>query len=196
MVGNSANKSKTEIAWLWITQGFEFDSVLLSTEVGISRNYASKLVGKWHESGHLTLMGCKGVTRYYRVNQTAISSIPPGWGAEPVSTREKRRAPMKSRQQKMWNSMKINKTVTKLTLSMASGATLRSVDGYIHALVKTGYLKQLNSSCSDKRMPSRYMLVRNTGRHAPIVRRNGCWDQNQQRLYPFLVEEGEHGNVA
>ena len=196
MVGSRANKNKTEIAWLWITQGFEFDSVLLSKQVSVTRNYASRLVKKWHESGHLMLIGCQGVTRYYRVNQTAISSMPPGWGAEPVSTNEKRHAPMKSRQQKMWNSMKINKTVSKSGLVMSSGATVHTVAGYLLALVNTGYLKRLNSTCSDKHMPSRYVLVRDTGRYAPIVRKNGCWDQNQQRLYPFLVEEGEHGNVA
>lgn len=43
---------------------------------------------------------------------------------------------------------------------------------------------------------AKYQLLRDTGRFAPIVRQNGCWDQNQQRLYPFLVEEEKHGHVA
>ncbi|WP_128342251.1 hypothetical protein [Aeromonas caviae] len=190
-----STKTKMSLAWQWMCQQEVFDSVTLSQQVELSRNYASHLVRKWHESGHLTQHGRQGATFYYEVSQRATTQ-PPGWGAEPISTRKKRRGKRKSRQQKMWNSMKISRTFTKLELVMTADTTARTVEGYIHALVKAGYLKMLSPAIPSKNIPTKYLLLRDTGRFAPMRRKNGCWDQNQQRLYPYLVEEGTHGNVA
>ncbi|HEB4980873.1 TPA: hypothetical protein R0E67_004479 [Aeromonas dhakensis] len=79
---------------------------------------------------------------------------------------------------------------------MTSNSTSNHAAIYTKALTKAGYVKVLAKAMPHLGEVAKYRLLRDTGRHAPIVRRNGCWDQNQQRLYPFLVEEGEHGNVA
>jgi len=187
---------KRETAWRWICQQQVFDSVLLSKHIDVSRNYASHLVKKWHESGHLKLCGNEGATKHYAVNMQLIDTTPPGWGKEPVSTRKKRKTKRKSGQQKMWNTMKISRSFSKLELVMTTNATPRTVEGYIHQLVKAGYLKVLAAAAPHKGIASKYLLTRDTGRHAPIVRKTGCFDQNQQRFYPFLVKEGADENVA
>ena len=86
-----------------------------------------------------------------------------------------------------------------MTASIGEG----TAQNYISKLLKAGYITVVAKV--DQSLPVRerkglrgcYRLIRNTGRLAPIVRDDGCWDQNQQVLYPNQNEGSSHEqNVA
>lgn len=92
--------------------------------------------------------------------------------------------------------MKISRMFTLTELAMTSNSTSNHAGVYAKALAKAGYVKVQAKAMPHRGEVAKYQLLRDTGRFAPIIRKNGCWDQNQQRLYPFLVEEEKHGHVA
>lgn len=116
--------------------------------------------------------------------------------------RPKCRNKRKTNQQKMWNTMKISRFFTLTDLMLTAETGQKQAWFYTDRLVKAGYVKVLFKVDSLLPVPARhgltgrYQLVRDTGRYAPLCRDHGCWDQNQQQLYPFQREEETHGNVA
>jgi hypothetical protein len=87
---------------------------------------------------------------------------------------------------------------------MTSNASLKSIDKYLSALERAGYVKCVNrrKNANGKYQVMGkyrvYMLLNNTGRLYPIVRKDGCWDQNEQQLYPFneTIKENNNEKVA
>lgn len=197
-----SGKSKTEEAWLWMCKqdSFDLSELLAATEIKQANIYA--VMRRWLASGHIHCV-VEGELRQREVfgcNRYQVLDLnnPPKFGTNqsPVKSRVKRKNRRKTTQQKMWNTMKISRAFTLNELAMTSNSTSNHAAIYTKALTKAGYVKVLAKAMPHLGEVAKYRLLRDTGRHAPIVRRNGCWDQNQQRLYPFLVEEGEHGNVA
>ncbi|XLU05043.1 hypothetical protein Aeroheme_02173 [Aeromonas sp. DSM 116730] len=98
--------------------------------------------------------------------------------------------------------MKISGRFTLADLMLTANVSQRQAWHFTNCLVKAGYVNVLYKV--DKFLPvrartgltGRFQLVRDTGRHSPICRANGCWDQNQKQLYPFLMEGDKHGHVA
>ncbi len=112
------------------------------------------------------------------------------------------RSKRKTVQQKLWNTMKISRRFTLTDLMITANTNRNTAWHYTNQLVLAGYVRlavRVNPrlSVQDKYgLTNIYQLIRDTGRFSPMKRENGCWDQNQQRLYPFQFEEGEHGHVA
>ncbi|CAJ1920363.1 hypothetical protein [Aeromonas veronii] len=192
-----SGKSKTESAWLWMCGKLEFDIPTLRKDLGMGANHAHQLVNRLLSTGHVNI-AVQGASRTASRYQVCIpqEKLPDEIDGRKAGRWAKKRATKKTSRQKMWNTMKISRTFGLIELAMTSNTATNSASIYTRSLVKAGYLKVLVAAVPHKGIASKYLLTRDTGRHAPIVRRNGCWDQNQQRLYPFLVEEGEHGNVA
>lgn len=196
------DKSKTEEAWLWMCKqdSFALRELLAATEIKQANVYG--LMRRWLASGHIHCV-VKGDLRQREVfgcnrYQVLDARHPPKFGTNqrPYTSRQKRTSRRKTTQQKMWNTMKISRVFTLTELAMTSNSTSNHAAIYAKALTKAGYVKVQTKAKPHRGEVAKYLLLRDTGRHAPIVRKNGCWDQNQQRLYPFLVEEGTHGNVA
>lgn len=94
----------------------------------------------------------------------------------------------KTKRQKMWNAMKMHKHFTRLDLQMTAEVTDSHAKSYLSALHKAGYVSFLvktKAGQKSKGKLSRYSLLRNTGQLAPLVRKTGIWDQNEQAFYPF-----------
>jgi len=94
----------------------------------------------------------------------------------------------KTKQQKMWNAMKMHKHFTRQDLQMTAEVTDSHAKSYLSALHKSGYvsfLLKVKAGQKSKGKLSRYSLLRNTGKLAPLVRKTGVWDQNEQVFYPF-----------
>lgn len=94
----------------------------------------------------------------------------------------------KTKQQKMWNAMKMHKHFTRLDLQMTAEVTDSHAKSYLNALHKAGYVRflvKVKAGQKSKGRLSRYSLLRNTGKLAPLVRKTGAWDQNEQIFYPF-----------
>ena len=197
-----SDKSKTEEAWLWMCKqdSFDMSELLAATDVKQANLYA--LMRRWLASGHLHCV-VEGTLRQREVfgcNRYQVSDVnqPPKFGTNqrPYTSRKKRKSRRKTSQQKMWNTMKISRVFTLAELVMTSDSTSNHAGTYAKALTKAGYVKVQARAMPHRGEVAKYQLLRDTGRFAPIVRKNGCWDQNQQRLYPFLVEEEAHGHVA
>ena len=195
-------KSKTEEAWLWMCKqdSFDMSELLAATDVKQANLYA--LMRRWLASGHLSCV-VEGPLRQREVfgcNRYQVSDVnePPKFGTNQGTciSRKKRKSRRKTSQQKMWNTMKISRVFTLTELAMTSNSTSIHAGVYAKALAKAGYVKVQAKAMPHRGEVAKYQLLRDTGRFAPIVRQNGCWDQNQQRLYPFLVEEEKHGHVA
>lgn len=196
------DKSKTEEAWLWMCKqdSFDMSELLAATDVKQANLYA--LMRRWLASGHLNCV-VEGPLRQREVfgcNRYQVSDVnePPKFGTNQgtCTSRKKRKSRRKTSQQKMWNTMKISRVFTLTELAMTSNSTSNHAGVYAKALAKAGYVKVQAKAMPHRGEVAKYQLLRDTGRFAPIVRQNGCWDQNQQRLYPFLVEEEKHGHVA
>lgn len=196
------DKSKTEEAWLWMCKqdSFDMSELLAATDVKQANLYA--LMRRWLASGHLSCV-VEGALRQREVfgcNRYQVSNVnePPKFGTNQGTciSRKKRKSRRKTSQQKMWNTMKISRVFTLTELAMTSNSTSNHAGVYAKALAKAGYVKVQAKAMPHRGEVAKYQLLRDTGRFAPIVRQNGCWDQNQQRLYPFLVEEEKHGHVA
>lgn len=140
----------------------------------VTRRYITKDL----EDGLLTYQARAGARPVFN-----RSGRPTGQG---VNNRTK-----KSARQRIWNSLKILNTCSMDQIMLTSDASLNSVSKYMQALEKAGYVK-----CTNRRKQPDgrrkvvgkyrvYMLLRNTGRLYPIVRGEGCWDQNQQNLYSY-----------
>ncbi|MFM5757766.1 hypothetical protein [Aeromonas hydrophila] len=196
------DKSKTEEAWLWMCKqdSFDMSELLAATDVKQANLYA--LMRRWLASGHLSCV-VEGPLRQREVfgcNRYQVSDVnePPKFGTNQGTciSRKKRKSRRKTSQQKMWNTMKISRVFTLTELAMTSNSTSNHAGVYAKALAKAGYVKVQAKAMPHRGEVAKYQLLRDTGRFAPIVRQSGCWDQNQQRLYPFLVEEEKHGHVA
>lgn len=197
-----SDKSKTQEAWLWMCKqdSFALRELLAATELKQANVYG--LMHRWLESGHIhcVVEGALRQREVFGCNRYQVSDVnePPKFGTNqgPYTSRKKRKSRRKTSQQKMWNTMKISRVFTLAELAMTSNSTSNHAGTYAKALTKAGYVKVQTRAMPHRGEVAKYHLLRDTGRFAPIVRKNGCWDQNQQRLYPFLVEEGAHGNVA
>lgn len=105
-----------------------------------------------------------------------------------------RRQSRKTKQQKMWNAMKMHRHFTRIDLQMTADATNSHASLYLNALHKAGYVRFLvkaKAGVQNNGTLSRYSLLRNTGKLAPLVRKTGVWDQNEQAFYPFESTGGD-----
>jgi len=110
----------------------------------------------------------------------------------------------KTGRQKIWNSLKIQRVVSVADLVCLAAVTEANASLYLRKLVKSSYVRvrhAVNTALPNseiKGQTSTYQLLRDTGRLCPIVRKDGCWDQNEQQLYPFngMNKENHHDQMA
>ena len=207
MVGKSIN-SNAEAAWRWMCQQDSFDLLEVAEGSPLKLRNIYLVVRSWLASGHLRCVYQKPFgssvsfrgSRYQVVETAGDPAF--GSGNRKTKQRQKRRIHRKTVQQKMWNTMKISRFFTLTDLMLTAETGQKQAWFYTDRLVKAGYVKVLFKVDSLLPVPARhgltgrYQLVRDTGRYAPLCRDHGCWDQNQQQLYPFQREEETHGNVA
>ncbi|AXV19532.1 MULTISPECIES: hypothetical protein [Aeromonas] len=188
-------------AWEWMCQQETFLIKDVIAVTGMSEAHIYKVVRDWLAAGHLIKHPDGVVSRpaYFKV--VSAQYMPP-IGKSSGQKRPKCRNKRKTNQQKMWNTMKISRFFTLTDLMLTAETGQKQAWFYTDRLVKAGYVKVLFKVDSLLPVPARhgltgrYQLVRDTGRYAPLCRDHGCWDQNQQQLYPFQREEETHGNVA
>ena len=109
----------------------------------------------------------------------------------------------KTNRQKLWNNMKISRkfTISELLSTISVGES--TARNFVTYLLKTGYVVEKSRLPSKKRLSVmngkeiEWLLIRDTGRLAPIVRKDGCWDQNEQKMYLFpIVQNGRSQQVG
>jgi len=191
----------TARAWQWMCEQEVFVIKDVVAITGMSEPHIYKVVKDWLSSGYLIKNPAGIATKPAWFKVACLNKAPP-IGKSSGRKRPKCRSKRKTNQQKMWNTMKISGRFTLADLMLTAGVGQRQAWYFTDRLVRAGYVKVLFKvdnflPVMERRgLTGRFQLVRDTGRHAPVCRSNGCWDQNQQRLYPFLVEEEKHGHVA
>lgn len=197
-------ETKTTEAWRWCCQRPTFTRRELVEANNISNSYADKMLARWIKSHSVEICTTKQPRLF-----SAIPSNPPPFGKGSNSRLrgpcERKRNYRKTGRQKIWNSIKISRRFTLADLIATCGVNRTVAWCYVEGLVRAGYVKTLHRRehhlpLSD-RTPSRYQLLRDTGRYAPMLRKDGVWDQNEQRLYiyelpPVRARGGEYENVA
>lgn len=205
MVGKSINSS-AETAWYWMCQQESFDLLELVAASPLKLGNVYLVVRRWLASGHLRCVYQKPFGRRVSFRGSRYQVIDPsrvpqfGSGDRQTKHRKKRRIQRKTVHQKMWNTMKISRFFTLGDLAITAGVDDSGASTYTTFLIRAGYVRQVEKieRFKVKGDQNRYQLIRDTGRFAPMVRakQRGCWDQNEQRFYPFDVKEAPHEYVA
>jgi hypothetical protein len=89
-------------------------------------------------------------------------------------------------QSRIWQSMRVLLRFDSGDLVVTTEATDRTVQTYLRALHRAGYVRMLKRQAGGRPgSRSLYQLVRDSGPLAPVVRQDGSgvWDQNTQQLH-------------
>jgi predicted ArsR family transcriptional regulator len=188
---DAVTQDRRSAAWQYIKSHAQFTVPELASAIGMDLEQCRTSVNQWRKQGYIRHIGGPGVPgrpkRFARVDGSGEPRVGKG-NNEGMPLRNQR---SKTGRQKMWNSMKISRSFTASDLTLTGGICRKSADEFIRKLLDAGYLSavhRVDTSKSNREIQgqiSSYRLIRDTGRLAPMVRKQGCWDQNQQRLYPF-----------
>ncbi len=175
----------TDVAWRLMCNKGVFTSQQIADELEIARNRITNLTNRLLKQAVIEQVDTAGRNRKFRVctNQDEVIL---GTGHAQQDRKPQVYKKSTGRQQ-IWNSIRINRKVDrKLIQVTTTNVSKNGISAYLKALADTGYLKPLNSiKGGAKSCCLRFMLMRDSGRFNPIVRKNGVWDQNTQTFYPF-----------
>ncbi|MCX9564934.1 hypothetical protein IG518_20580, partial [Vibrio cholerae] len=93
----------------------------------------------------------------------------------------------KGYEQKLWNNMKIEQVFSIKSITSTLDIKESTANRFVKKLQKAGYLVRVINGrrVASNEFNYRYRLIKDTGRLAPLSRRNGLWDLNEQKFYPF-----------
>ncbi|WP_283132507.1 hypothetical protein [Enterovibrio norvegicus] len=186
-----ANESQRQKAWEYLLENPNIESNTLAAAIGMDKNMCRDTLRYWQERGWVEQVGGRGTTNDPMRFSTTLDAKPL-WGGEARKGFSVKKHYKKNKRQMLWNNMKIERKFTAHSIVSSINVALPTAYDYIRTLVKAGYIELLPGSRRSRRLDTmkyRYLLVRDTGRLAPIARKNGCWDQNEQKLYPFETAE-------
>lgn len=101
-----------------------------------------------------------------------------------------KRSPLKKRtaRARSWQSMRVLRRFTLPDLVATAEIGAANAKAYTIALRRAGYVRCVLARRAGKGGHAVYMLARNTGPRAPMVRNNGTvWDANSDAVYPLEV---------
>ncbi|CZF86756.1 MULTISPECIES: hypothetical protein [Vibrionaceae] len=187
-----ASSNLRETAWKWLQDHPNSSARDISTATGINITHCRDSLNTWLKKGWVIQKKTKGKTRYPK-RFSVDESAEPVWGQRGRIGSKIRYRHQKTKRQKLWNNMKIGRKFTVSDLVSSIDVEESTARNYLIYLNKSGFVVERSRKPEKKRLsPSQgkeieWLLIRDTGRLAPIVRREGCWDQNEQKLYPFQV---------
>lgn len=192
-------KNKREDVWAYATTHAHFTVLEVASAIEMDLEQCRATIMLWLSRGYLRYLtgsGISGDPRKYSVVPGAAPHIGPG--SHGVICQQK----SKTVRQKIWNSMKISRVFTAESVCVTSGGTDKAALAYIRKLEKSGYVDRLCESWRGHLLPyqirqkATFRLIRDTGRKAPIARKDGCFDQNDGVFYPFNKGAKHEQNVA
>jgi len=180
--------------WAYATTHAQFSVTEVATAISMDLDKCRAVFRLWSNKGYFQYIpgtGKNGEPFKYSVVPDANPQI------EAISPQR-----AKTKRQKIWNSMKISRFFTAQSVTVTTDSSKSGALVYIYQLEKSGYLQRLCESERGGILPyqvrqlATYRLIRDTGRKAPIVRRDGCFDQNNGVFYPFNKGVKNEQNVA
>lgn len=121
------------------------------------------------------------------------------WGGEPVarltgSLTKSHRVPVA--RQRAWNAIRIFKVFRASEIAVGADINEANLQKYLLALQRAGYLRVERPKQNGKSLGHVvWRLVDNTGPHCPIVRQDGVYDPNQDRVRAYPREPASDGST-
>lgn len=185
---SESTTNKRAAAWQHMAANERFTVNDIAAVIAESSEKGREIVKEFEKRGfiqHVAGIGVAGRPKVYACIEGRQPVLGRGHCGE---GREVRSRSQKTKQQKMWNAMKMHKHFTRPDLLMTAEVADSHAKSYLSALHKAGYVRfllKVKAGQKSKGTLSRYTLQRDTGQLAPLVRKTGVWDQNQQTFYPF-----------
>lgn len=190
--------NKRQLAWQWMTKQDSFTTAEVATAIEMDLEQCRTTINKLKKQGYITHISGPGVPRRakrYAINREASNEPRLGKGAQKGKSISRQG---RTGQQLVWNTLRINQSVTVSTVVAVTGCNPKSVQLYLRNLERAGYLRtqkvdtrQANGLIAGREAlwrirPRATDLPGDTGPKAPILRRGqGMYDQNRHQLYPF-----------
>lgn len=133
----------------------------LSDQVGVNFQVADFRMNLWVDAGLIERIGRRPF-QYQFTPETEKSPLPPI-----IDKAGRARARRPTSYQKIWHAIRVLKTFDIPMLRMVSGTGEHTTRGYIGMLQRVGYVRMECFGSPIRQIPSRYTLVRNTGRTPP-----------------------------
>lgn len=188
-----STRNKRAIAWEHMAANDQFTVNDIANVLAEPADKGREIVKEFEQRGFIRQVSGIGVAGRPKVYSRIDGRTPVLGRGHCQEGRTVRRRGNKTKQQKMWNSMKMHRVFTRVDLQMTAEVTDSHAKDYLNALHKAGYVRftvKVKAGQKSKGLLSRYSLLRDTGQLAPIVRKAGMWDQNQQLFYPFEQSQG------
>lgn len=193
--------NKRQLAWQWMEAQESFTTAEVATAIEMDLEQCRTTINKLKKQGFITHISGPGVPRRakrYTINRALTTSPRLGKGARKGDAINRRG---RTGQQLVWNTLRINQTVTVSTVVAVTGCNPKTVQLYLRNLERAGYLRaqKVDTRLPNDEIAGRETLWRikpaaasvpgDTGPKAPIHRRGkGMYDQNRDQLYPFREE--------
>lgn len=184
-----ASKSQTVLIYKFLEQHPRSTTRQIADALNINHKYCNKFVHELWRDGFLQKDA--GVGNWFNPRKfSVVSEKKPRLGCGAVEGAVTTRRFKKKARQKLWNNIKIERKFSVTSILASIDAPKTTAYSYIRQLVRAGYVELVFDGKKAKgrangTAENRYLLVRDTGRLAPIGRKDGCWDQNEQKLYPY-----------
>jgi len=188
-----STRNKRAIAWEHMASNERFTVSDIALALAEPTEKGREIVKEFEQRGFIQQVDGIGVAGRPKVYARIEGQVPVLGRGHCQAGRAVRRRGQKTKRQKMWNSMKMHRTFTRVDLQMTAEVTDSHAKDYLNALHKAGYVRfvvKVKAGQKSKGCLSRYTLLRDTGHQAPIVRKAGVWDQNEQKFYPFTPTQG------
>lgn len=188
-----STRNKRAIAWEHIATNDKFTVNDIANVLAEPADKGREIVKEFEQRGFIRQVSGIGVAGRPKVYSRIEGHSPVLGRGHCQDGRYVRYRGHKTKRQKMWNSMKMHRVFTRVDLIMTAEVTDSHAKDYLSALHKAGYVRfvvKVKAGQKSKGQMSRYCLLRDTGHLAPIIRKDGVWDQNEQRFYPFDQPQG------
>lgn len=171
-------KSLSQRCWEWIENQPDFQVKDLVIEMEQPTETIRSIVDELVKKGAVQSRKTSNLARLY--TKTGAN--------QPCFSRARNNPhPENNSRQRIWSAMKFFKTFTIEEVVATTKVSKSNVNRYISELCKYGYVartrKQRSGGSSQKHFGKcKYLLVKDTGRKYPVIRKTGLWDQNKKLI--------------
>jgi len=170
-------------AWCWILTNPYFSSAELVKNVGIKKALANNFIAflKKEKRIKCTTKRRGSIGARYKL----VDNKPITFGTGNRVGQLKTTAKTSSKQQKMWNAIRIFNKFTLANIAAGTNTSTKVVGTYVNALAKAGIVRCSHPANKIKNTPAYFRLIKDLGNLSPVRREDCIFDLNAQKAYPF-----------
>ncbi|MGF1707469.1 hypothetical protein [Enterovibrio baiacu] len=177
-----ARENKVPVMWDFLSTNPNCSVKEISVAASVGRAYADRIIKEWVRKRFVL------VTEKGRGRRPTRFSVCGDNKPSFDSLGKTKRQYKKTIHQKLWNNMKISTFFTFNSLIGPIQGNKNTAKKLVLKLEAADYVRCVFKA-KNSLQKNRYQLIRDTGRLVPIIHSNGCWDQNEKKLYPYKVSD-------